>query len=56
MKIVPSDVIPFLLRVLLICFSLVMRNSMTDDYMDLVGDIMYPKSSYETFPEEQKVL
>jgi hypothetical protein len=27
---------------------------MTDDYVDLVGDLMYPKCSYETFPEEQK--
>lgn len=32
-----------------------MTNSMTDDYLDLVGDIMYPKCSYDTFPEEQKL-
>jgi hypothetical protein len=29
---------------------------MTNDYVDLVGDIMYPKCSFENFPEEQKVF
>lgn len=28
---------------------------MTDDYLNLVGDIMYPKCTYENTNEEQKV-